>query len=106
MWGIKEVRDGAGESDLLEINHQGSIDVSKKVLINMDNVLIIGKEANKIEDQPLFVKDAQVFKDKKSLCKKILAIRQCDAEREGVNRGMRWRMNREVNSIRPAYFDR
>jgi len=45
-----------------------------------------GKRANKIEDQPLFVTDAQVFKDKKSICKKILSIRQCDAEKAGVDR--------------------
>jgi hypothetical protein len=30
--------------------------------------------------------DAQVFKDKKSLCKMILSIRQCEAEKAGIDR--------------------
>lgn len=69
-----------------EYKYDGNVGLLSRKLINVDGVLIIGKEANKIEDQPLFVTDAQVFKDKKSICKKILSIRQCDAEKAGVDR--------------------
>jgi hypothetical protein len=69
-----------------EYKYEGNVGVLLRKLLTVDGVLIIGKEANKIEEQPLFVTDAQVFKDKKSLCQKILAIRQCDAENAGVDR--------------------
>jgi len=69
-----------------EYKYDGDVGLLIRKSINVDGVLLIGKEANKIEDQPLFVADAQVFKDKKSLCQKILAIRQCDAEIAGVDR--------------------
>jgi hypothetical protein len=69
-----------------EYKYDGIVGLLMRKSINVDGVLIIGKENNKIEDQPLFVADAQVFKDKKSLCKKILSIRQCDAEKMGIGR--------------------
>lgn len=69
-----------------ECKYEGNVDLLIRKSINVDGVLIIGKEANKIEDQPLFVTDAQVFKDKKSICKKILSTRQCDAEKAGIDR--------------------
>jgi hypothetical protein len=77
-------------------------------MINVDGVLIIGKEANKIEDQPLFVTDAKVFKDKKNLYQKSLAIRQCDAERMGIGRSSLKlikngiRSGKEINLNTPA----
>jgi len=37
-------------------------------LINVDDVLIISKEANKIEDQPLYIADAQIFRNKSTDC--------------------------------------
>lgn len=49
-------------------------------------MLLIGKEANKIEEKTLFVTDAQVFKYKRNLCQKNLTIRQCDVEKAGVDR--------------------
>jgi hypothetical protein len=69
-----------------EYKFEGNVGLLIRKLINVDGVLIIGKEANKIEDQPLFVTDAQVFRDKQSIIQKILAIRQCDAERMGIGR--------------------
>lgn len=69
-----------------EYKYEGNVGLLIRKQINVDDVLIIGKEANKIEDQPLFVTDAQVFRDKKSVCQKILAIRQCDAEKMSVGR--------------------
>jgi len=69
-----------------EYKYEGNVGLLIRKQINVDDVLIIGKEANKIEDQPLFVTNAQVFRDKKSVCQKILAIRQCDADKMGVGR--------------------
>jgi hypothetical protein len=55
--------------------------------IRADCCLIhIGKDANNIDEQPLKITDAQVFRDKRSICEKILSIRQWDAEKIGVKR--------------------
>lgn len=69
-----------------EYKYQSDVGSLIRKLINVNDVLIIGKEANKIEDQPLFVTDTQIFRDKKSICRKILAIRQSEAEIAGVHR--------------------
>ena len=45
-----------------------------------------GKKANNIDERPLKTTDAQVFRDKQSICQKILSIRQYDAEKAGVDR--------------------
>jgi len=54
--------------------------------VHADEIIHIGKEANNIDEQPLKTTDAQVFRDKQSICQKILSIRQCDAEKIGVKR--------------------
>jgi len=64
----------------------GNIELLRRRLINVDGVLIIGKEANKIDDQPPYIADAQVFRNKSTDCQRLLAIRQCDAEKAGVDR--------------------
>lgn len=69
-----------------EYKYEGDVGLLIRKLINVDDVLIIGKEPNKIEEQPFFVTDAQIFKDKKSLCQKILSIRQSDNEKAGIDR--------------------
>ena len=69
-----------------EHKYKGNVGLLTRRKINVDGILIIGKEANKIEDQPLFVTDAQIFKDKQEIARKILALRQCDAEKAGVDR--------------------
>jgi len=58
----------------------------KKKEVHADGVIHIGKEANNIDEQPLKTTDAQVFTDKRSICQKILLIRQIDAEKIGVRR--------------------
>jgi hypothetical protein len=73
-------------ADHPEYKYDGNIGLLRRRLINVDGVLIIGKEANKIDDQPLYIADAQVFRNKNTECQKILAIRQCDAEKAGVDR--------------------
>jgi hypothetical protein len=48
--------------------------------------VIIGKEANKIEDQSLFLRMLKYSRDKKEIARKILALHQCDEERMGIGR--------------------
>lgn len=91
-----------------EYKYEGNVGLLIRKMINVDGVLIIGKEANKIEDQPLFVTDAQVFRDKQTIVQKILAIRQCDAERMGIGRSaLKFikdgiRSGKEINLNTPA----
>lgn len=37
----------------------------------------------------------------KTECQKILSMRQCDAERMGINRGTRWRIKKCAESGKP-----
>lgn len=69
-----------------EHKYEGKVGLLTRRKIKVDGILIIGKEANKIEDQPLFITDAQVFRDKQEIARKIFALRQCDAEKAGVDR--------------------
>jgi hypothetical protein len=55
-------------------------------------VWIIGKEANSIDDEPLDGGIVQVFRNVEKERVKIIEMRQCDAEKMGVNRGTRWRL--------------
>jgi hypothetical protein len=52
----------------------------------------IGKEANNIEGEPLDGGNVHFLWDQEKERQRIIEMRQCDAEREGVNRGTRWRM--------------
>lgn len=52
----------------------------------------IGKEANNIDGEPLDGGNVQVFRNAKKERQRIIEMRQCDAEREGVDRKTRWRM--------------
>jgi hypothetical protein len=54
-----------------------------------------GKEANNIEYEPLNGVNVQVFRNKEKERQKIVEMRQCDAERLGIDRKTRWRMIRE-----------
>jgi len=75
----------------------------KRKEVQADGVIHIGKKANNIDEQPLRKTDAQVFRDKQIICEKILSIRQCDAEKAGVDRKtFQWikkriRMNTPIN---------
>jgi hypothetical protein len=69
-----------------ESKYEGDIGLLKRRDILADEIIHIGKEANNIDEQPLKITNAQVFRDKQSICQKILLIRQCDAEKIGVKR--------------------
>ena len=59
--------------------------------VHVSEIVHIGKEANNIEDEPLEGGNVQVFSNKEKERLRIVDMRQCDAEREGINRGTRWR---------------
>jgi len=69
-----------------ESKYEGDVGLLKRRDILADEIIYIGKEANNIDEQPLRISDAQVFRDKHSICQKILLIHQCDAEKIGVRR--------------------
>jgi len=73
-------------ADHPKYKYEGNTGLLRRQLINVDGVLIIGKEANKIDDQPLYIADAQVFRNKSTDCQRLLSIRQWDAENTGVDR--------------------
>jgi len=55
--------------------------------IHVSEVVHIGKEAINIEDEPLNGGNVQVFRDNEKERRRIVEMRQCDAERLGINRG-------------------
>jgi hypothetical protein len=63
--------------------------------IYVSDIIHIGKEANNIEDEPLDGRNVQVFRDAEKDRVKIIGMRQCDAERLGIDRKTRWRMKRQ-----------
>jgi hypothetical protein len=67
--------------------------------IHVSEVVHIGKEANNIDDEPLDGGIVQVFRDEKKERQRIVEMRQCDAERMGVDRKTRWRMKEKLNRI-------
>jgi hypothetical protein len=54
--------------------------------IHVSEVAHIGKEANNIEDEPLDGGIVQVFRDEEKERRRIIEMRQCDAEKAGVDR--------------------
>ena len=66
----------------------------------MKDVIHIGKEANNIDNEPLDAGNVQVFRNQEKERLRILTMRQCEAEREGIDRKTRWRMKkRRENQI-------
>jgi hypothetical protein len=55
-------------------------------------IVHIGKEANNLDNESLDGRNVQVFKNLDKERERILLMRQCDAERRGIDRKTRWRM--------------
>jgi hypothetical protein len=77
-----------------EYKYDGGIGQLEKRHIHVSEIVHIGKEANNIEDEPLDRGKVQVFRNEEKERRMIVEMRQCDAERMGINRGTRWRMKR------------
>ena len=58
--------------DHLESKYEGMVGLLERRDIQVDEVIHIGKEANNIDEQPLKIIKAQIFRDKQSICKKSL----------------------------------
>jgi hypothetical protein len=77
-----------------EYKYDGDTGLLTRKQIHSDWILQIGKEANNIEDQPVEGGIVPVFKNKEREREMIVQMRQCDAERMGINWGTRWRMKK------------
>jgi len=75
-----------------EYKYSGDVGQLKRRHIVVTDIVHIGKEANNIENEPLDGGNVQVFRNTEKERQRIVEMRQCDAERLGINRGTRWRM--------------
>jgi hypothetical protein len=78
-----------------EFKYDGNVGQLERRHIQVSEIVHIGKEANNIEDEPLETGNVQVFKNEEKERLRIVEMRQCDAEKLGINRGTRWRMKTE-----------
>jgi hypothetical protein len=69
------------------------------VLICVSEIVHIGKEANNIEDKPLETGKVQVFRNEEKERPRIVDMRQCDAEGEGIYRKTRWGMKKTKSNF-------
>jgi hypothetical protein len=77
-----------------EYKYDGDIEPLTRRHIHADWILHIGKEANNIEEQALDGGIVQVFRNNERERERIIQMRQCDAERMGIDRKTRWRMKK------------
>jgi hypothetical protein len=75
-----------------EYKYDGDIGVLERRHIYVSDIIHIGKEANNIDDEPLDGGNVQVFRNAEKERVKIIGMRQCDAERFGIDRKTRWRL--------------
>ncbi|WP_407356406.1 hypothetical protein [Methanolobus sp. WCC5] len=61
-------------ADHSEYKYKGKIGQLKRRHIHVDSVILIGKEANNIDDQPLEIYPAQIFLNKKEIMDKIMEL--------------------------------
>jgi hypothetical protein len=77
-----------------ESKYDGDIGQLERKHIMVTDIVHIGKEANNIEDEPLEKGNVQVFRNEEKERLRIIEMRQCDAERLGIDRKTRWRMKK------------
>jgi len=75
-----------------ESKYDGDIGQLERKHITVTEIVHIGKEANNIENEPLETRNIQVFRNEEKERLRIVEMRQCEAEREGIDRKTRWRM--------------
>jgi len=69
-----------------ESKYEGDVGQLERRYIHVSEIVHIGKEANNIEDEPLEGGNVQVFRNKEKERLRVVGMRQCDAEREGIDR--------------------
>jgi len=67
-------------------------------LVRGTEIIHIGKEANNIDGELLDGGNVQVFRNIERETQRVLLMRQCDAEKMGVNREKRWRILKKYKS--------
>ncbi|MGA2914246.1 MAG: hypothetical protein ABSE07_12130 [Methanoregula sp.] len=80
-----------------EYKCDGDIGQLERRYIYVSEIVHIGKEANNIDDEPLKTGKVQVFRNEEKDRLRIVEMRQCDAERLGIDRKTRWRMRKRYN---------
>jgi len=78
--------------DHKESKFDGDVGILTRKHVHADLIIHIGKEANNIDEEPIKTGIVQIFKDKENERRKIIQMRQCDAEKLGIDRKTRWRM--------------
>jgi len=78
-----------------ESKYVGDVGQLERRHIHVSEIIHIGKEANNIEDEPLEMGNIQVFRNEEKERLRIVEMRQCDAERVGIDRKTRWRMRKK-----------
>ena len=69
-----------------EHKYEGGTGYLQRKHIHAQRAIYIGKEANKIDEQPLNVQKPQIFIDKDAVMKKILLMSTAEANERGVER--------------------
>jgi hypothetical protein len=77
-----------------ESKYEGDNGQLRRRHIEVTDIIHIGKEANNIEKEPLKTGTVQVFKNEERERLRIINMRQCEAERDGIARVTRWRMKK------------
>ncbi len=91
-----------------EHKYEGDVGYLRRRHIHAQGVVYIGKEANKIDEQPLDVQKPQVFLDKRAFKKRILSMSTAEAKACGVEREAfrqikkRIKENGDINLNTPA----
>jgi hypothetical protein len=85
-------------ADHPEYKYKGKIGQLKRRHIHADSVVLIGKEANNIDDQPLEIYPAQVFVNKQEIMEKIMELTPEMARKVGI--AYRGTLNRIQDKIK------
>jgi len=81
-----------------EYKYKGNVGPMKRRHIHADNVVLIGKEANNIDDQPLEIYPAQIFVNKQEIMDKIMELTPEMGRKVGI--AYRGTLNRIQDRIR------
>ena len=82
-----------------EYKYEGDIGQLERRHIHVSELVHIGNEANNIEKEPLETGKVQIFRNKEKEERRIIEMKQCDAEREGIDRKTRWRIKKDFARI-------
>jgi hypothetical protein len=80
-----------------ESKYKGDTGFLERQFIHSDKIIHIGKEVNNLDKEILEINGAQLFINEKEIAQKILSIRQCQAEKAGVDHRV---LNYTKNKIR------